>query len=244
MSQVAVLARTESKLFVRDRAGLFFVFVLPLGLLSVFSLLSTGDGSDAENNIPASFLPTMAIGIGIGILGTGALSMVLATYRERGILRRLSTTPVTPRKLLTAQLFVHLVAAVVVIALIVGVGSVAFGNALPENAIAFAYAALLYCAATFSMGLLLSSLLPNGKAVTIVGNILFFPLMFFAGVWTPGDLMPHSIRFLRDITPMGAGMSSMQDAWAGQWPGGVHVLALVAVSIGCLAVAARFFRWE
>ena len=244
MSQVAVLTRTESKLFLRDRTTLFFVFVLPIGLLSIFSLISTGDGSDPAQHIPASFLPTMAIGIGVGILGTGGLSMVLATYRERGILRRLSTTPVKPHKLLTAQLVVHLAAAVVVVALILGVGTAAFGAKLPHNAAGFALAVLLYCCATFSMGLLLSAVLPNSKAVTIVGNIIFFPLMFFAGVWTPGDLMPESIRFLRDITPMGAGMTAMQDAWAGGWPSGVNVAALIALSIVCLGLAVRYFRWE
>ena len=43
---------------------------------------------------------------------------------------------------------------------------------------------------------------------------------------------------------MGAGMTAMQDAWAGGWPGGVNVAALIALSIACLGLAVRYFRWE
>jgi ABC-2 type transport system permease protein len=244
MSQIATLTRAEARLFGRDWAAVFFVFALPLGLLSVFSLISDGDVADPENSIPASFLPTMSIGIGIGILGLGTLGVALATYRERGVLRRLSTTPVRPFMVLVAQLMVHLVAAVAVIGLVVGVGAVAFDAELPAGGIAFVATALLYCLSTFSIGLLLSALLPTGKAVTIAGNVLLFPFMFFAGVWTPGDLMPENLRFLRDTTPMGAGMSAMQDAWAGSWPDAVHVVSMLAVTVVCLGVAARYFRWE
>jgi ABC-2 type transport system permease protein len=240
MSQTLTLTRIESKLFLREWAGLFFVFALPLGLLTIFSLL----GNDGSDGVPVSFLPTMAIGIGIGILGMATLPMLLAGYREKGVLRRMSTTPVRPVKLLIAQLLLHLAAAVVVIALILGVGRLVFDAHLPSSPLPFALAALLYCVAQLSIGVLIAGLVSTAKAASIVGNILFFPSMFFAGVWTPGDLMPESIRWLRDITPMGAGMTSMQDAWAGHWPGLTHVVAMLVVTVGCIGLAARFFRWE
>ncbi|WP_432941828.1 ABC transporter permease [Kribbella sp. CA-253562] len=243
MSQTMTLTRIESKLFVRDWAGLFFVFVLPLGLLTVFSLIGGGEASP-EDGIPASFLPTMAIGIGIALLGMATLPMILAGYREKGVLRRMSTTPVKPVKLLAAQLLLHLIAAVLVIGLILGAGALFFDAALPSAPLPFVVAAALYSAAQLSIGLLIAGLVPTAKAASVVGNILLFPSMFFAGVWTPGDVMPESIRWLRDVTPMGAGMTSMQDAWSGQWPGTVSLIALVVAIAGCLAVAARFFRWE
>lgn len=244
MSQTLTLTRTESKLFLREWTALFFVFALPLGLLAIFSMISSGDTSDPAQNIPASFLPTMAIGIGVSMLGMATLPIALATYREKGILRRLSTTPVRPVKVLVAQLAVHLAAAAMVVALIVGVGALFFDAALPESALKFVVAAVLTCAGLFSIGLLIAALLPTAKGANIVGNVLFFPSMFFAGVWTPGDVMPESIRWLRDVTPMGAGMSALQDAWAGSWPDLAHVIALVIVSALCLAIASRYFRWE
>ncbi|HEY0474425.1 MAG TPA: ABC transporter permease [Kribbella sp.] len=242
MSQTLTLTRIECKLFLREWSGLFFVFVLPIGLLTIFSLQNTGGtGSDG---MPAGFLPAMAIGIGIAILGMATLPMILAGYREKGVLRRMSTTPVRPFKLLIAQLLLHLAAAAVVVALILGIGTLAFGAELPSSLLPFVLGAVLYSVAQLSIGLLIGGLVSTARAAGIVGNILVFPSMFFAGVWTPGDLMPESLRWLRDITPMGAGMSSMQDAWSGHWPGLEHVVALIAVSLACLALAAKFFRWE
>ena len=241
MSQTLTLTRIESKLFLREWAGLFFVFVLPVGLLTIFSLLDTG-GSD--DGVPASFLLTMAIGIGIGILGMATLPMILAGYREKGVLRRKATTPVRPVKLLVAQLLLHLAAAVVVIALILGLGTLVFGADLPASPLPFAVAAILYSVAELSIGLLIAGLVSTAKGASIIGNVVFFPSMFFAGVWTPGDLMPHAIRWVRDITPMGAGMTSMQDAWSGHWPGAAHLIALVTVTAACITLAAKFFRWQ
>ena len=242
MSQTLTLTRIESKLFLREWAGLIFVFVLPVGLLTIFSLMDNGSGSD--DGVPVSFLPTMAIGIGIGILGMASLPMVLAGYREKGVLRRLSTTPVRPVKLLVAQLLLHMAAGIVVIALILGLGTLVFGAELPGSPLPFALSALLYVVAELSIGVLIAGLVSTAKGASIVGNILFFPSMFFAGVWTPGDLMPDALRWVRDITPMGAGMTSMQDAWSGHWPGLEHIIALLAVTVGCVGLAARFFRWE
>ena len=156
----------------------------------------------------------------------------------------MSTTPVKPVKLLVAQLLLHLIAAALVIGLILGAGAVFFDAALPSAPLPFVVAALLYSVAQLSIGLLIAGLVPTAKAASIVGNLLLFPSMFFAGVWTPGDLMPESIRWLRDVTPMGAGMTSMQDAWSGQWPGTVSLIALVVAIVACVAVASRFFRWE
>jgi ABC-2 type transport system permease protein len=243
MSQTIALTRIETKLFLREWVGLFFIFALPAGLLTIFSLIDTG-GDGSENGVPASFLPTMAIGIGIGILGMASLPGVLAGYREKGVLRRLSTTPVRPVKLLVAQLLLHLAAGAAVIAVILGLGSLAFDAELPGAPLPFTLSALLFTVAMLSIGVLIAGLVSTAKAANIVGNLLIFPSMFFAGVWTPGDLMPESIRWLRDITPMGAGMTSMQEAWSGQWPGLEHVAALLAVTVACVALSARFFRWE
>lgn len=132
MSQTLALTRIETKLFLREWTGLFFIFALPAGLLTVFSLISTGDGGESDG-VPVGFLPTMAIGIGISLLGMAALPAVLAGYREKGVLRRMSTTPVRPVKLLVAQLLLHLAAAFAVIVLILGLGSLAFGAELPGS---------------------------------------------------------------------------------------------------------------
>lgn len=74
--------------------------------------------------------------------------------------------------------------------------------------------------------------------------IIFFPSMFFAGIWTPGDLMPQWARPIRDVSPLGAGMEGMQSAWDGAWPSVTGIVAMIVVTVVGSAIAARLFRWE
>lgn len=100
------------------------------------------------------------------------------------------------------------------------------------------------CSAMFSIGLLVAGLAPSAKAAAAIGMLLFFPSMFFAGIWTPGDLMPEAIRPLREITPMGAGMTALQDTWAGAMPSPVNLVALAVVTVVVIAATSKVFRWE
>ena len=58
------------------------------------------------------FVPSLVV-ITVGTLGIQTLPIRLATYREKGVLRRLSTTPAHPLRLLVAQLVIYAVTAVI-----------------------------------------------------------------------------------------------------------------------------------
>ena len=56
-------------------------------------------------------------------------------------------------------------------------------------------------------------------AAGAIGTLLFFPLMFFAGLWVPQATMPATLRDISDYTPLGAAVQALQDAAGGHWPG-------------------------
>jgi ABC-2 type transport system permease protein len=186
----------------------------------------------------------MMLALSVAMLGLSVLPTVLATYREKGILRRMRTTPVHPSNLLNAQLLVNIGMAAAAAVLVLGVGAVFFDLGWPENGLAFLLSYVLMTAALLSIGLVIAAVAKTTKFATGAGLLLFFPSMFFAGVWTPGDLMPEWARPVRAVSPMGAGMESIQAAWAGGWPDPLNVLALVVVTVIAGVVAARLFRWE
>lgn len=243
MSALTKITTVETKLFFRDPAAALMTFALPVGLLVIFGSIGFGD-EGGDEGVTAAFLPVMVLSLAVAMLGFSILPTILAFYREKGVLRRMSVTPVNPMNVLSAQMLVNLGAAVVAAGLVLILSATVYDLGTPGNFVAFVVAFVLTTAAIFAIGLLISALAPSGKAATSIGMLLFFPSMFFAGVWTPGDLMPEWARPVRDVSPLGAGMEAMQDAWNGAWPGGVNLLALVAVTVLAGGAAAKFFRWE
>jgi ABC-2 type transport system permease protein len=108
--------------------------------------------------------------------------------------------------------------------------------------VAFLLAFLLCCAASFGIGLVLASQ-RSSKITQGLGSLLFFPLMFFGGLWVPRPLMPETLRDLSDFTPLGAGVQALQDASAGSWPQWLHIGVLTGYAVVTWLVAKKLFRW-
>src|SRR5262249_39433062 len=136
----------------------------------------------------------IAIALSLAMLALTAMPTCLSTYRERGILRRLAVTPMPPARLLLAQLLTNLLMAIVAVGLLLAVARIVFDVAAPQQVVGYIVAFLLAAAALFAMGLLVAALAPSGKAAPSIGLILYFPLMFFAGLWVPRAAMPETLR--------------------------------------------------
>ena len=78
----------------------------------------------------------------LAILGVNTLPARLVKYREKGVLRRLSTTPANPRSLLVAQLIVNMGVASSASSVLLVVGNLVFQIPLPQDLIGFAAAFL------------------------------------------------------------------------------------------------------
>ena len=243
-SAFRTLVRTEARLLVREVVPLLWGVGFPMVLLCVMGEFSHGpDKSLGGFSLVASYEPVL-IAFTIATFALQGLPVVLAGYRERGILRRLNATPVGAGRLLGAQLTVNIAISLVATIGILVVGDAAFGVRLPGQPVGFILALVLTATAMLTLGLLVASLARTGRVAGAVGTMLFLPLMFFAGLWTPQATMPAALRRVGDYTPLGAAVSALQDSMTGQWPsaGGLAVLAGYTVVFGLLAW--RLFRWE
>jgi ABC-2 type transport system permease protein len=246
MSRLAKLTVTEAKLFLRDPIGWFFALVFPPLLLVILGSIPAFREPDAEIGglrVIDLYVPII-VGLVLTMLAVSVLPSYLATYRERGILRRLSTTPVQPGSLLLAQLAMGLTMAAVVVSLVLGIGAVAFDTAMPQQVVGFLAALVLTAAALYAVGFLVAAVAPSAKAAAGIGTVLFFPMMFFGGLWVPREAMPEVLRRIGDFTPLGAGVQALQDAAAGAWPRPLHLAVLAAFMVVAGMAAAKLFRWE
>lgn len=149
-----------------------------------------------------------------------------------------------PVRVVAAQLAVNLAVALVATAGILAVGRLGFGVALPGQPAGFLVTYVLAAAAMLGLGMLIAALAPTGRTAGVIGTMLFFPLMFFAGLWIPRATMPASLLRISDFTPLGAAVQAMQDSMGGSWPHPSGLAVLAGYAVVFTVAAARFFRWD
>jgi ABC-2 type transport system permease protein len=123
----------------------FFAVVFPpllLGILGAIPAFRQPSEDLGGQRVIDLYVPIMVAFV-LAILAFSVVPTYLATYREKGILRRLATTPVRPSGLLLAQLAMGTGMALAAVTLVLGVGVVAFHTAMPEQPLGYLVAFVL-----------------------------------------------------------------------------------------------------
>ncbi|WP_371401388.1 ABC transporter permease [Kribbella sp. NBC_00662] len=242
----AAVLRAEARLFRREPGTLFWILGFPplllviLGCIPAFRKVDPGLGG---LRIIDLYVPILVL-VALIVTGLQTMPPIITGYRERGILRRMSATPVKPSALLTAQMGLNGSAAVVSALVCLTIGRLAFDVRLPKQAAGYALALLLAAAAALALGALVSALAHTAKVATAIGSAVFFPSMFCAGVWLPVQSMPNVLRHIVELTPFGAAARALGQAAAGDWPSWFHLGVLAVWAVLLSAAAAKWFRWE
>lgn len=238
--------RTEVRLFAREPGSLFWILVFPPLLLAIVG--SIPSYREPQETLDGLRLVDIYVGIavllGMIVAGTQAMPAALTAYREQGVLRRMSTTPVRPTALLAAHTLVHGLAGVLAALVPLLIGRLVFDVALPRQPYGYALALLCGVLVSLAMGALISALAPNVRIATAIGTAVLFPMMFCAGVWLPVQAMPDLLADIVRCTPFGAAAEALREAAAGDWPSWVHLGVLVGWAVLLSAAAVRWFRWE
>ncbi|WP_405516576.1 ABC transporter permease [Streptomyces canus] len=238
--------RTEVRLFRREPGALFWILLFPTLLLVILGSIPSfrNHESDLGGLRTIDVYVPVAVLLGLIVGGLQSMPQTLTGYRERGILRRMSTTPVRPTALLTAQMTVYGGAALASALLALLVGRFAFAVRLPEQLFGYLLALVLAVLAALALGAVVSALSRTTKIAGAIGSAVFFPAMFCAGVWAPVQTMPDVLARIVGYTPFGAAAEALNRAAAGGWPGWTHLGVLVAWTVLLTAAASRWFRWE
>jgi ABC-2 type transport system permease protein len=240
------LTATETRLFSREPLDWGFALVLPplllviLGAIPSFRVPEEGLGGLRVIDL----YPPIIVAIAITMLALMTLPQRFATYRDKGVLRRMRITPVRPAMMLSAQLLLCLMMSLVTLVVVLAVARLVFAVELPQQVFAYLIAFVLTALTMLAIGLLVASLAPTGPAAGVIGTVLLFPLLFLAGLWIPRASMNDVLLTISDFSPLGAGVQALQDATAGNWPQLLHVVVLLGWTFICGGLAARYFRWE
>ena len=243
------IVRNEARLVRRQPTNMIGSIGLPVVLMIIFGEVPTLNRPATELGGLTGFdtyVPVIMV-LGLTMLALLGLPGPLVSYRELGILRRLSTTPVPPSWLLAAQVVVQLGIALAGLLIVNVVSVVAFGAPVPKSPAGLALSCLLAIGGLFALGLLIAALAPTANSVNAIGRLAFIPLMFFAGLWLPRALMPAVLQQISNYTPLGAAVQAIQGSMQTGFPpvfGSAPLLVLAAYTLVFAFLARRFFRWE
>jgi ABC-2 type transport system permease protein len=245
MKSLQKMILIESKLFLRQPMAAFFTLIFPLFLLFLFGSIYGNEPSEllgGRGNVDVSVPGYIAMIIATA--GLTNLPIVLATYREQGILRRYQASPVSTTTILLAQVAVSALTAVVgggllmlagVRGYVLGVRGCVWGTLL-----AFILGSLSFLA----LGFLLSGILVTSRTATAVGNALLFPMIFLSGAALPRQILPENIQRIGDFLPLTHVVNLIQDLWFGGSWNGLSLTVVIGVMLLAGLVATRTFRWE
>ncbi|GAA1001199.1 ABC transporter permease [Acrocarpospora macrocephala] len=246
MSASTAVLRAEARLIGRNRAGVFWVVAFPPLLLTILGLLPSFRAADPALGglrMVDAYVP-VAVLLAVIMSGTQVMPGFLAGYREQGILRRMSTTPVRPLTLLTAQIVLHTLVALGSAVLVIAAGRLIHGVSLPRHLPGYSVALVLAALVALAIGTIIAALVPNTRTATTAATIVFFPLVVSAGLWGPVQVLPEIARRVVELTPFGAAAQALGQAMRGDWPAW-SLLAVTALwTVALIAAAARWFRWE
>lgn len=241
----AKLVRSEARLARRQPVGPAVGLVLPLVLVLLFGSLPVMRERTAVfggHSFFEIYFPTI-IALVLTAPALFSLPIPLATYREQGILRRLSTTPVPQVWLLAAQLLVHLSLAAVGLVLLMLLGLTAFGLGV-QSVAGLVFAVMLAGIAVFGIGLWISGIARTGAMANGFALVTFYILMFFAGLFIPLAELPAVVGEVGQWTPLGAAVAALQHAMFDGFPSASSLLVLAAYAALFAWLAIRYFRWE
>ncbi|GGD38560.1 transport permease protein [Microbacterium faecale] len=251
MRALMTMLKIETKLLLRDPVTVFFGVLFPTGLLLALSTIPALRESPPElGGLRAidAWAPT-ALVFGIVMIAVQHTPNVIATYRERGILRRLSTTPVHPRRILLAQMIVSFASVLVGAALMITVAWAVLDIPPPQRPLSFAVAFIVGYAAVLGISMIVAAIVRTSSAATTTGTLLFIALMFFGGAFLPRYTMPEALQKVGDFVP--PGLQAFIEAWSpaageltsvGQ-PFWIQTAIMAGIAVITSAIAAKLFRW-
>ena len=242
-AKALALTVNELRLAMRRGESLLITFVIPAGVLLVFSMFDLSGGTAAGKPVDRMLPSSMAL----AVIAASMVSLAIATGFERsyGVIKRLGGSPAGTAALVaskTASVIVVEVVQVVLLVLIgVAIGWSAGAGASPP----LAAAGLVLGTIGFAgFGLLMAGTL-RAEATLALANLLFLVSLVLGGIVVPLDKLPASVAAASSLLPPAALTKALTiglGGAAGDATESVFVLAVWAVALAGLA--ARKFRWD
>lgn len=247
MKNLLKMTWMETKLFLREPMSAFFALAFPLMYLFLFGSISGNEPTPqfgGQRTIDAS-IPGLTAVI-ICVTGLMSTTMTMATYREKGILRRLRTTPVGPLVVLVAQVIVVFAMTALGMLLLVTAGTLIYHVHPDGSAFSVLAGFILSSLSFFGIGFILAGTMPTVRSAWVVAMVLLYPMMLLSGAFFSVELLPVAVQKVSAFIPLTYVVNLLRGLWFGE-PWETHLLdvgVLAGMLVLGIIVSVKTFRWE
>lgn len=244
LGKVLALTGNELRLAMRRGESLLITFVIPAGVLVVFSAFDISGGAAGAVTPVGRMLPGA---MSLAVIAASMVSLSIATGFERsyGVIKRLGGSPAGTSALVASKtagvIVIEIVQGLLLVAIALGLGWSAGPSA---SAPLTALGLVLGTVAFAGFGLLMAGTL-RAEVTLALANLLFLVTLVLGGVVLPLDRLPSTLATASSLLPPAAltdVLATGLGATGGDATESVAVLAVWAVVLAGLA--ARKFRWD
>ena len=244
MSLFAHQVRADQLVFWRGRESAIFVFLFPVLL---FLLLSVVYDGEYRGRPVTDYLVPSLITYGVANTAFGGLAIILVVRRELGILKRLRATPLPAPMYLAATLCSILLVFALQAATIMGLGRLLYDWHLPSQWPSLFAAFLLGALCFAGMGFGAASLIRSSEGASAVVNVITLPMAFLSGGFGPTRDFPAFLQAIADVLPLTYLVDIVEGiVYEGKpiWEQTTAVGVLLAWGVAGTLIAMRYFAWE
>jgi ABC-2 type transport system permease protein len=246
----------ETRMFFREKEAVIFTFAFPIILLVIFGSIFGGNLEGTP--ITVSQLYTAGL-IGAGVMSASFqnLGIGIAVDRDDGTLKRLAGTPLPRSAYFIGKILNVLVVALLEVAILLAIGVVAYGLALPSEPlrwVTFAWVFLLGITGSALLGIAVSSLPRSARSATAVISMPFVVLQFISGVFIPMTQLPDWLIDISAFFPLRWMCQGFRSVFLGDAGAALEMtksyeldrvaLILGAWVVGGLVLCLTTFRWK
>ena len=240
LRMLAVHARTEFAVTMRNPEQLLLVLLIPLALLVGLSTLDVLDAPAGTSRVDMITPRVLALAV-ISSAFTGQ-AIALGFDRRYGALKRLAATALPRWAMVTGRLLALLGVVAIQLAVLAAV-ALALGWRPAVAGIGWAALTVLLGTLAFgALGVLLGGAL-RADVVLALANALWFVLLVAGGIVLTVDQLPGTLAGVVQLLPSAALAEGLQaNLFDGAPPGWVAVGVLAAWAAAAAALAARTLR--
>ena len=242
--------RYDQKQFWREPASVFFTVALPVIFLFLFvSIFGNETVPIRDHEIKSStyYVPgivTLAL-VSATILN---LAITFTILREKGLLKRVRSTPLPPWIYLGGRVLTATVISFLLTAVLIAIGWLVYDVSVPSNTVPGLLITLVVgTVAGCALGFALTTIIPSEDAAPAVTNAVILPLYFFSGIFIPDDSLPAGMKFVGSLFPVRhlfqAFLFAFDPATEGTGIAVGHLAVVAGWGVVGAVLALRFFRW-